>query len=423
MDETADDTSALRRIACLLAGAALLAACGSTPQIEYLVRVPWARAGLTLVLDTHTHTHFSDGALSVRALVDLARAGGCDVLAVTDHGDLGLRAATPAYFDAVDAERARVPGMLLFAGMEWNIPPYAGREHVTVLLEPRHERGVLPEFKARYEPPDASAEAALRWLAQQAPSATLVYNHPSRRDASVEENRHDLTRWRSVNRLFLGFEGGPGHQRAVNPGAYDGVLKTINRWDPVVAETGGVWDRMLDEGHDVWGALAVSDYHDDRQDYGPCTFARTHVRVAGRDHASVLRALQAGSFWADHGRILDDLSFAVVDAASGTAALPGETISAGRAARLEVRIGISRGPGSAGQPLVVDIIGNSGDGGPQRLAGTILQPGETAYHWRPQALRAGADGRSVYFRIRVTAPHAAGGPLSAYANPVRVVIR
>ena len=85
--------AATRRLSCLGAGALLLAACGGVPPIEYLAAVPWGRSGTTLVLDTHTHTRFSDGALSVRELVDEARAWGCDALAITDHGDLGMRAA------------------------------------------------------------------------------------------------------------------------------------------------------------------------------------------------------------------------------------------------------------------------------------------------------------------------------------------
>ena len=107
----------------------------------------------------------------------------------------------------------------------------------------------------------------------------LLYNHPSRKDDQADENQRDWQQWRDINDLFIGFEGGPGHQRSGTPGAYRAAIKPLDRWDPVVAEIGGGWDQLLDAGHDVWGALASSDFHEDRNDYPPCRFARTMVTV------------------------------------------------------------------------------------------------------------------------------------------------
>jgi hypothetical protein len=102
----------------------------------------------------------------------------------------------------------------------------------------------------------------------------LIYNHPGRRDFDPEENYRDYSLWQAQRDLFVGLEGGPGHQKATQPGDYQGRIRPKNRWDPVVADIGGTWDQLLDEGHQVWGALAVSDYHG-TMDHEPCAFART----------------------------------------------------------------------------------------------------------------------------------------------------
>jgi hypothetical protein len=315
--------------------------------------------------------------------------------------------------------------MIVFAGLEWNVPPYLGREHVTLLVEPALERTLLPEFKARFEPKDASAGDALRWLAGQAGRAeriALIYNHPSRRDLDPEENQRDYAAWRDVNDLFVGFEGGPGHQKVDPPGAYRGRIRTKDRWDPVVAEIGGAWDRLLDAGEMPWGALAVSDYHGDK-DHVPCVFARTHLRVPQVDHRGVLQALRAGTFWAGHGRVLDDLAFVAVHPALEVPAAAGETFRLGASAPMPVfRVAVKRSAGGAGLPLVAEIIGNGSTGRPESIAQGEIAPDREHFDWAPKSLVAGQDGKSAYFRARVTARDASGGALVAYSNPIRIIV-
>ena len=324
-----------------------------------------------MVFDSHTHTTFSDGALQPMLLAEKAVENGCTAFAVTDHGDLTVRAATPEYFAEVDAIRARFPEMVVLAGLEWNIPPYLGREHVTVLVEPSLERQVLPEFKSRFEDKSAVVEDALQWLAAQVgrpESVALIYNHPSRLAPDPEENYRDYSKWQAQQDLFIGFEGGPGHQKSDPPGDYRGRIRTRDRWDPVVAEIGGTWDRLLDQGHHVWGALAVSDYHGG-QDFAPCSFARTYLRVPQKDQRGVLQALRAGSFWAGHGRILDDLAFIAVHPTLGLPATTGETVRLRRSSSvLTFRIALKRGPAGVGLPLTVEIIGNGVSGRPESVA-------------------------------------------------------
>ena len=89
-----------------LAGAAYQSA-RARPRIER--ELPWASSGVWLKADTHVHSKFSDGGSTVDELVDRAVANGCDVLAITDHTDGDLKAATPEYHAAIASARARVP--------------------------------------------------------------------------------------------------------------------------------------------------------------------------------------------------------------------------------------------------------------------------------------------------------------------------
>ena len=415
------------KVSLLAALAAIsLLGCSRHTEAEFVTSVPWALTGAGVVLDSHTHTRFSDGALQPMQLAEKAFANGCTAFAVTDHGALFVRAATPEYFAEVDAIRAAFPGMIVFAGIEWNIPPYLGREHVTVLLEASLERRVLPEFKSRFEEESAAVEDALQWLAAQTgrpENVALIYNHPSRLDLDPEENYRDYLKWHAQQDLFIGFEGGPGHQKSNPPDIYRGRIRTRDRWDPVVADIGGTWDRLLDQGHRVWGALAVSDYHND-QDFEPCAFARTHLRVPQKDQRGVLQALRAGSFWAGHGRVLDDLVFTASHSALNRPATAGETVRLGAPSSVPAfRVAFTRGPAGADLPLAVEIIGNGVSGIPDSVARGEVGAGVDTFDWTPKGLVAGEDGRSAYFRARVTARSPAGDVLVAYTNPIRILVR
>ncbi|MES2564775.1 MAG: CehA/McbA family metallohydrolase [Pseudomonadota bacterium] len=390
-----------------------------------MTSVPWGLIGPTVILDSHAHTRFSDGASEPLEVARAAAANGCGALAITDHGDTAVRAATPAYFDAIDAARLAFPNLIIFAGMEWNIPPYKHREHVTILLDQMHERTLLPEFKTSFEKEAASASDALKWLASKISSpnqAVLIYNHPSRRDTDENENLKDIKGWQS-HKLFAAFEGGPGHQRAANPGVYQGAFRTDNRWDPAVAKIGGAWDQLLAEGSDFWGAVAVSDYHNEQLDFAPCSFARTHVRVPQRDQQGVLAGLRAGSFWAAHGRILDELAFIAAVPGLPLPATPGESVKLSTTAGVVFRLQVRRSASTRGQPLIVELIGNTRTGSSESLVVAELKAEQDTFDWKPEALVSGKDGKSAYVRARVTAKDPAGALLMAYTNPIRLVLK
>ena len=67
-------------------------------------------------VDLHCHSYFSDGSLSPKDVVDLAKSNGVDVLALTDHDSVqGLDEAR---------EQSKLQGIRLIDGVEisvsWN---------------------------------------------------------------------------------------------------------------------------------------------------------------------------------------------------------------------------------------------------------------------------------------------------------------
>jgi hypothetical protein len=403
----------------------LLGGCSRTPDPELITQTPWALSGPWLVVDLHSHTRFSDGKLPVEQLADLAVLNGCDGLAVTDHGDLSVKAATRQYFKAVAKVRDRHPDLALFGGLEWNISSYEGREHVNVLMDPRIEAKHLQRFRTEFEHGGANTDEALQWLAERVPEdgAVLVYNHPSRKDEMPGENREDLQRWRQSSRHTWIVEGGPGHQKAREIGSYKYTFRTVDRWDPFVAHIGGEWDSILGEGHDIWAALATSDWHNPSLDEEPCAFARTHVQVPERSPTGILSALRAGSFWADHGRILERVALVLSTPKLELPASPGESVRLHPGQPATLRLTLQRGVGSVGEELQAELIGNGRTGEAELLATALVPADESTVEWSFSDLLPGADGRSCYFRVRVRRRVADGPDLLAYTNPIRVILR
>ncbi|WP_029211937.1 PHP domain-containing protein [Arsenicicoccus bolidensis] len=246
--------------------------------------------------DHHIHTQFSSDAMyRVVDHVQHASAYGLDWMVITDHGSethakIGVDKVNPH----IRAARAEFDDMLVFQGLEWNIP---AAEHGTVFVHPgANEVAVLKAFENTYDGSVKKASAstpqneslALKGLAylasavgsREVKDALMLANHPARKGI---DSPHEIRGWRDVpGRIAVGMEGAPGHQAAGLPkphgpgsgrGYYDGSpskdsfagyplesYRTFGGFDWMTATVGGLWDSLLSEGK-PWWITANSDSH------------------------------------------------------------------------------------------------------------------------------------------------------------------
>lgn len=416
--------------------AIVLAACRDSQGPRFATEHEWVGRGEWIRGDTHVHTRASDGRQEIGPLVARARQHECDVVAITDRADRDLRAGTDEYVAAVNEARTANPELVIVTGMEWNVPPFGGREHATLLMPDNPAAwAMLGEFKLRfddYERDDESlptAAEALDWLVEGARSfpikPVVVYNHPSRRDASSLENVEDMVAWRSVNDLVVGFEGGPGHQGKPPIGGYRETEPTIDRWDPVVARPGDAWDTLLQRGYDVVGAIASSDFHNDNpsdlNDFWPCQFAETWYYVPEKTTAGVLQALRAGAFYGVHGHIVRGLELtALVDGlVRPLMAGEGAQVKAGTEVPFVLSFDVpeidwQQQPNQVNAVEFIVITPSGVDTRVHQVAGT-----------GPQSVteRLVVGGEGVVVRARVRREVADGPDLMAYTNAIRLRAR
>jgi hypothetical protein len=405
------------------------------PKARFVHQIDWLDKGQWLKADLHAHTKFSDGGSTVAEVVDKAASFGCQVVAITDHGDRNLMAATQPYFEAIEEARKAHPEMIVLAGLEWNVPPFGGDQHANVFLPPVEREGpLLAQFKAdfdelgRDDEGPALADQALQWLAKNCTanglSPIVVYNHPTRKRAVSTDIVAEFVHMRQLNPLVMGMEGGPGHQRAKPLGSYRIPQELIDRWDPAVARIGDAWDQLLGQGIDVWGAQTDSDFHndspDDLHDYWPGEFAETWLYVPQKSRRGVFQALQAGTFFGVHGHIAREVQIQVEAAGLPRPAQAGETIAipAGSDVKIQVKCKTPETDweGKPNALSTIELIAIDEAGAKE----VTKQPVTDAAPTLTFTLRPSAKGVVVRARGRRTVP---GGPdLMFYTNPVRVLV-
>ena len=82
---------------------------GEAPaEARFTREIPWAGRGSWIKVDTHMHTTFSDGAHSLAEVVTRAIEHGCRAIAITDHADRDLKAATAEYAAAIQGIRSQL---------------------------------------------------------------------------------------------------------------------------------------------------------------------------------------------------------------------------------------------------------------------------------------------------------------------------
>lgn len=135
-------------VICFLLSLSLFSNSAIFAQAKFIKKTSWAEQGLWLKADTHIHSSFSDGAHSINEIAANAIKYGCDVIAITDHSDRNLQGASLEYERHISIARRTFPNLIILSGIEWNIPPYDGDQHVSVLISPGpNEFDILREFK------------------------------------------------------------------------------------------------------------------------------------------------------------------------------------------------------------------------------------------------------------------------------------
>jgi len=267
-------------------------AIGGQPVAANTARYRW------LAGDHHMHTQYSsDAQYTVSQQVSHASLYGLQWVVITDHGrvaheKVGIDKTRPG----IEKARADFPEMLVYQGLEWNIP---GAEHGTVFMAPSSDEvALLHEFERMFDGVVVFGSAAsapsseplaldgIRYLAAQVragrtPSALFLANHPARRGL---DSPHEIRNWIDADpTVAVGMEGAPGHQAAgiaasaMGPGSARGFYdnnptanshpgyplesyRTFGGFDWMTAKVGGLWDSLLSEGRHWW-ITANSDAH------------------------------------------------------------------------------------------------------------------------------------------------------------------
>jgi hypothetical protein len=191
----------------------------------------------------------------------------------------------------------------------------------------------------------------------------------------------------------------------------------VDRWDPMAAEIDGAWDQWLRKGLSVWAAIANSDFHNEHDDFWPCEFAATWVYAPDRTIDGVIRAMHAGSFFAEHGHIASEVDLHAKFDGQPRVIRVGETVAASAGTKATVSLELKTPPTDyLGRDNRIDIV---------ELIGISATSTDVLFH--------GAPGTAEAFKTTVTVP--AGGivlrargrrsidgepGLMFYTNPIRI---
>ncbi|MEV0453881.1 histidinol-phosphatase [Catellatospora methionotrophica] len=355
-----------------------------------------------------------DTLYTVAQQVAAARRHGLSWLAVTDHGGpLHRRHGARQAATDIARARQDNHDLVLFQGLEWNVPAgehasvlvAPGRDELEVLTEfERRFDAVVNDTGASTRAHRQLATEAARWLGAQirrgrVAAGVIVVNHPGNSGSYAPSELRALLD--SETSMVAALEGGPGHQAAgipatiggagrgrcgydaspgtkSHPGYPPAAYRTHGGFDWAVATVGGLWDALLAEGRSV-AVTASSDVHrvfgdgwssggpatDDgfypdpvwtgrpalgHGDFWPGQYSRTHLGVRDLTHVSVVRALQAGRTWVDHGRLIDAVEVSVTGSTSlAPVTLGGVTaVEAGGQVEVTVQVTPAAGPNHAG---------------------------------------------------------------------------
>lgn len=299
--------------------------------------LPWRTGGVWLMGDIHNHTIASDGSYNAGTVAEKAKAFGADFIAITDHGDdirtekdLGFGTVNIVVMNIpIESARKAVPDLIIFEGIEWNVPGagYGGHAVVLVTNSP-NEHEIISSFTTTFDNTGTNTEAiaGLQWLSTHKTNDVIPIcslNHPSR-PTNVNPTGFRLDQLRAYNDaggVCIGFSGDVGHKKSsdvINAAQLGGGFH-----DPMTALIGNKWDTLLNEGRNWWIRFE-SDFHHENLDYWTGEFTQTRVYSPSKTYEGVIKGLQAGCAYTVHNNIITDLDFLGI---SGTqSAMMGEVI-------------------------------------------------------------------------------------------------
>ncbi len=178
-------------------------------------------------------------------------------------------------------------------------------------------------------------------------------------------------------------------------------------------------EQLLDEGYDIWGAIASSDYHNEKMDYPPCSFSRIHVLAPEKTYVGLMRALKKGTFWASHGKFLSQFKLVAEVSEQQLRLSPGEVANIDEGSIALIDIELLREADFIGLPLEVELITNCVTGQPQLLDSLKLKGFENNAAALIPINQAGKDGETCYLRSRVKLEEFSGTVNMAYSNHIR----
>lgn len=248
----------------------------------------------------HSHSIYSDGALTLSEVAKMNRAAGYDFLAATDHNTYRQDYEIPA-------AAAAAPGLLILYG-----------EEITTAYGHSNVIGIHPGslFDFRFDAGDGQYPKLIAQAHQQ--NAIIEINHPYAPCLTCY--------WRIPQSEYAGV---------------DGIEVWNGQWSLDDRLAVFAWDRLLKQGH-RYRAYGGSDYHRPGDFLGPATFV--YAENLSRD--AIMDSLRRGHVVlseSPHGPFLD-ISI------PNHPALPGDLITVPQNAALTIQVHVTK---AAGQNLEI----------------------------------------------------------------------
>lgn len=391
--------------------------------------LPWRTEGVWLMGDIHNHTVASDGSYNVGTVAEKAKFFGADFIAITDHGDdiqwkTNLKPGTvniAVINIPIESARKVVPDLIIFEGIEWNVPGagYGGHAVVLVTNSP-NEHEIISSFTTTFDNTGTNTEAiaGLQWLATHKTNDVIPIcslNHPSR-PTYVNPAGFSIDQLRAYNDaggVCIGFSGDVGHKKGGN--VISAAQLGGGFHDPMTAWIGNNWDTLLNEGRNWWIRFE-SDFHHESLDYWPGEFTQIRVYSPSKTYEGVIKGLQAGCAYAVHNNIITDLDFLGI---SGTqSAMMGEVIEVVQGNIVTASIRVRLGTGTIIDKI--ELISNE-SGNPASTKVFSSSDWKVNNNWLEMSYPFTNIQNDFYFRIRGSS---SANPVNLwfYSNPIRVKV-